>query len=230
MKPPKPNNMVKKDIRSWYQDKAFAITMQRNILFVISIVLFLSVILSLVIIKAIVEKKGVEPYVIKVTDQEQIPISVNINSIINYANANQGVVEYFLIQYINLREGYNFFTYNYDYNSVIKRMSDDNTFRAFSGQINAPDGVINTLGRNGIIDVAIQQIAIEPKNNIAFIRIAKRLTQNGVVRRISNFRIKMHYSFNSTGLNYRDIVLNPLGLKVDFYEVVEEVAVNNPSF
>ena len=109
--------------RSWYQDKAFGITIQRNILFIISVILFASVIISLMAIKSIVEKQAIEPYVIKVSDQDQIPISVNMNSVISYANANQGVVEYFLIQYVNLREGYSFSTYKYDYTNVVKRMS-----------------------------------------------------------------------------------------------------------
>ncbi len=100
MQKPKEEKVFKKNIqpnnaRSWYKDKAFGIIIQRNILFIISIILFASVILSLMVIKSIVEKQAIEPYVIKVSDQDQIPISVNMNSVISYANVNQGVVEYF---------------------------------------------------------------------------------------------------------------------------------------
>ena len=216
-------DIQKNNIRGWYEDKAFGITVQRNVLFIICILLFVAVIISLTAIKSIVEKQSIEPYVIKVSDQDQIPISVNMNSVINYANINQGVVEYFLIQYINLREGYNFSTYKYDYNNVVKRMSSDQVYNEFWNNVNSQEGLINTIGRNGSVDVTIKQLIPDTKNNIVIMRIAKRLTVNGSVKSISNFQIKMHYIFNTTGLSYRDIVLNPLGIKVDFYETTEEV-------
>jgi type IV secretory pathway component VirB8 len=218
--------------RSWYQDKAFGITVQRNILFLIVIILFISVILSLVTIKSIVEKNAVEPYVIKVSKQEQIPVSVDIESVKQYASANQGVLEYFLLYYIKSKESYNSETYMHDYNTVVRRMSAPQIFRAFWDEVNAQEGgLINTLGRNGKIDIVIKQLALESRNNIAVVRIAKRLIQNGNVKQVSHFKIKMHYLFDTSNMSYRDIVLNPLGLKIDFYEVVEEKAfVNDETF
>ncbi len=223
---------VVSNARTWYKDKAFGITVQRNILLIIAIILFIAVILSLLTIKSIVEKNSVEPYVIKVSKQEEIPVSIDIESIKRYASANQGVLEYFLLYYINSREGYNFETYQHDYNSVIRRMSTAQVFREFWNDVNAVDtGIINTLGRRAKVDVVIKQLALEGRNNIAVIRIARRLIQDGSVRKIEHFKIKMHYFFDTSNLSYKDIILNPLGLKVDFYEVVEEKAfVNDETF
>jgi type IV secretion system protein VirB8 len=218
--------------RSWYQDKAFGITIQRNILLIIVIILFISVILSLVTIKSIVEKNAVEPYVIKVSKQEQIPVSVDIESVKKYASANQGVLEYFLLYYIKSKESYNSETYIHDYNTVVRRMSSSSVFKTFWDEVNAQDtGIISVLGRNAKVDIIIKQLALEGRNNIAVVRIAKRLIQSGSVRQIRHFKIKMHYLFDTANMSYRDIVLNPLGLKVDFYEVVEEKAfVNDETF
>jgi type IV secretory pathway component VirB8 len=218
--------------RNWYQDKAFGITLQRNILFIISIILFASVIFSLVTIKSIVEKNSVEPYVIKVSKQDQIPVSIDIESIRQFASANQGVVEYFLLLYVRSKESYNFETYPHDYNTVVKRMSANSVFNPFWAEVNAQEGgIINTLGKNGKIDIVIKQLALESRNNIAVIRIAKRLIQNGNIKQVNHFKIKMHYLFDTSNLSYKDIVLNPLGLKVDFYEMIEEKAfVNDETF
>lgn len=219
---------AKPSIKSWYQDKSFNISLQRNILAITSVVLFLGVILSLVTIKAIVEKKAIEPYVIKVSKQDQIPISVDMQSVKQYAAANQGVLEYFLIQYITSRESYNFETYLHDYNAVVRRMSTYEVFRPFWENVNnQADGIIKTVGKNGKIDIVIKQIALEPNNNIVVIRMAKRLILNGRVSQINHFKIKMHYLFDTSNLTYKDIVLNPLGLKIDFYEAVEERAIVN---
>ena len=120
----------------------------------------------------------------------------------------------------------------HDYNTVVRRMSSPPIFRAFWDEVNAQEGgIINTLGRNGKIDIAIKQLALESRNNIAVVRIAKRLIRNGNIVQITHFKIKMHYLFDTSNMSYRDIVLNPLGLKIDFYEVVEEKAfVNDETF
>lgn len=220
--------VVKKPIKSWYQDKIFAVKIQRNILLIINIILFLAVLSSLVVIKSIVEKNSVEPYVIKVSKQDQIPVSIGIESIRNYASANQGVLEYFLIEYIRARESYNFETYMHDYSTFVRRMSTPSVFRPFWDMVNDPtNGLLSSLGKNSKVDIVIKQIALESKNNIVVIRIAKRLMSSGNIRQISHFKIKMHYFFDTSNLTYRDIVLNPLGLKIDFYEVVEEKALVN---
>jgi len=215
-------------VRSWYQDKAFGIAMQRNILLVISIFLFFGIIAALVTIKTIVEKKAVEPYVIKVSKQDQIPVSVNIESVKNYISANQGVLDYFLLEYIRARESYNFETYIFDYNTLVKKMSTSLVFKPFWDNVNdATNGVIANLGRLGKIDIVVKQIALESRNNIIVVRIAKRLIRNGDVKQISHYKIKMHYLFDTSNLTYKDIVLNPLGIKIDFYEVFEEKALVN---
>jgi type IV secretion system protein VirB8 len=215
-------------VKSWYQDKAFGIAMQRNILLVISIFLFFGIIAALVTIKTIVEKKAVEPYVIKVSKQDQIPVSVNIESVKNYISANQGVLDYFLLEYIRARESYNFETYIFDYNTLVKKMSTSLVFKPFWDNVNdATNGVIANLGRLGKIDIVVKQIALESRNNIIVVRIAKRLIRNGDVKQISHYKIKMHYLFDTSNLTYKDIVLNPLGIKIDFYEVFEEKALVN---
>jgi type IV secretion system protein VirB8 len=222
-KPALKQNIQKNEITSWYEDKTFRVTVQRNILFVVSIILSACIIVSLIAIKTIVEKQAIEPYVVKVSNQDQIPISVNMNSVISYANANQSVVEYFLLQYVNLRESYNFLTYNYDYSIILKRMSTSQIFNTFWNQVNSADGVINLLGRNGSINISVKQLIPDPSNKVAVMRISKRFVQNGNIKSIKNYEIKLHYDFKTENLSYKDIVLNPLGIIIDFYEIKEEV-------
>lgn len=212
-----------KEVKSWYQDKNFALTVQRNILLITSLLLFVAVIVALIAIKTIVEKKSVEPYVIKVSSQEQIPVAISIESVKTYANAQQGVLEYFLLEYIKSRESYNFETYPYDYGVFVRRMSTPPVFQNFWNAVNDPSsGLIVTLGKGVKIDIVVKQMALEANSAIIVVRIAKRTIKNGDIRGISNYKIKMHYMFDVSNLSYKDIILNPLGIKIDFYEVVEE--------
>lgn len=216
----------KVEVKSWYKDKSFALTVQRNVLLIISILLFISIIISLITIKTIVEKRSVEPYVIKVSKQEQIPVSVSIESVRNFTSAQAGVLEYFLVNYIVARESYNFATYVHDYFTLVKRMSTGAVFQSFETSVNDPlNGVLKTLGKISTMDVTIKQIALESKNNIIVVRISKRIIRNGDVKSVTHYKIKMHYMLDVSNLSYKDIVLNPLGLKIDFYEVIEEKAI-----
>lgn len=218
----------KPEVKSWYKDKHFALTVQRNILLITSILLFISVIFALMAIKAIVEKKSVEPYVIKVSKLEQIPVAVNIESIRNFVSAQAGVLEFFLISYITSRESYNVETYPHDYNTVVKRMSSADVYNSFWNNVSdQATGVIAKLNKTAKADIVIKQIALESKSNIVVVRIARRIIQNGNVKSIQHYKIKMHYLFDVSNLTYKDIIINPLGIKVDFYEVVEEKAVES---
>lgn len=225
----KPSVKQKKpEIKSWYKDKHFALTVQRNILLITSILLFTSVIVALMAIKAIVEKKSVEPYVVKVSKLEQIPVAVNIESVRNFVNAQAGVLEYFLLGYISARESYNSETYIHDYNTVVKRMSNTDVYNSFWSNVSdQATGVITRLNKIAKADIVVKQIALESKNNIAVVRIARRIIQNGNVKSVQHYKIKMHYLFDVSNLTYRDVTVNPLGIKIDFYEVVEEKAVEN---
>jgi type IV secretory pathway component VirB8 len=211
------------EVKSWYRDKCFSLSVQRNILLIVCLILFVSVVGALVVIKTIVEKKSVEPYVIKISKHEQIPVSVNIESIKKYASTNQLVLEYFLLNYIRVRESYNHETYKFDYNTFVRSMSTPAVFRVFWNQVNDTlTGVISNMGQKGRVETNFKQIAFESRNNVAIIRISKNLIIEGNLKSVSHQSIKIHYIFDTASMNYRDVFLNPLGIKIDFYEVTDE--------
>ena len=41
------------------------------------------------------------------------------------------------------------------------------------------------------------------------------------------YQIKVHYVFDTLSLTYKDIGINPLGLKIDSYDMIEEKTMIN---
>lgn len=196
----------------------------RNILLALCAFLFVGLLIALMTIKVIIEKNAVEPYVISISKTDAMPVAVNSSSVKQYSDTNLTVVEYFLSQYIKTREGYNYITYQYDYNVLTKIMSSRGVYSEFYNTTAKGDGVgpSATLGNRGTIEVIIKQITTDPRTQTSAFRIAKRTITDSTQQATSHYKITMHYIFDTSNMNYRDLTLNPLGIKIDSYQVLEE--------
>ena len=208
----------------WDKDRNAFIAMQRNFFILLSLVSMAGVIVAMVVIKSMVEKNAIEPYVISVNTADKMPIAINSQSVKDYAKANPAVIEFFLIKYIKSREGYEFGTYNYDYNTVTKTMSTYDIFQQFRRTVLNDDknNPSKLFGNSGRVEVIIKQITHTEKNAIATVRIAKKVHVADTVRAVLNYQIKLHYTMETANLKVSDIEINPLGIIIDTYDVTEE--------
>ena len=223
------NKLSKQDIeeirsaKNWYSDRYFISLVQRNFLFVFCVICFISLITSLVVIKVMIEKNSIEPYLVEVSENSLLPVSVSTQSVKSYGNANPIVIEYFLTKYIKARESYNFSTYNYDYNSVTKIFSSPEVFSSFSEVIKDKDkSPITTLGRDGFIDVFIRQVVAKVKDGTFIFRINKKVVSYQKVVADRNYQITIRYEFDTSNMNYEESMINPLGITVKYYEILDE--------
>ena len=208
----------------WVKDKNAFIAMQRNFFVLLSITAMFGVVIAMIVIKSMVEKNAIEPYVISVNTADKMPVAISSQSIKQYADANSAVIEFFLTKYIKAREGYYFGTYKEDYNNTTRAMSNYSVYKQFRQAILGDDknNPAKIFGENGRVEVVIKQIAHNPKTSIATIRIAKKVFISDALRQILNYQIKIHYILDTSNLKASDIEVNPLGLTVDTYEVTEE--------
>lgn len=209
---------------SWDKDRNAFIAMQRNFFVLLALISMGGVIVSMIVIKSMVEKNAIEPYVISVNTADKMPVAVNSQSVRNYATANPVVIEFFLIKYIKSREGYEFATYNYDYNTVAKNMSTYGVYQQFRKAVLNDDknNPVKIFGKDGRVEVVIKQVTHMEKSQIATVRIAKKVWIGDNVRTVLNYSIKLHYTMETANLKVSDIEINPLGIIVDTYEVTEE--------
>jgi type IV secretion system protein VirB8 len=214
------------DIRSaknWYSDRYFISIVQRNFLFVFCVICFVALITSLIVIKVMIEKNSIEPYLVEVSENSLIPVSIATQNVKSYSNANPIVLEYFLTRYIKARESYYFNTYNYDYNTVTKVFSNPQIFDSFLLAVkDKTSGPMASLGRDGYIDVFVRQVVAKIKDNTFIFRINKKIYSYQKVIADRNYQITIRYDFSTTSMNYEDAMINPLGIKVTYYEILDE--------
>lgn len=208
----------------WVKDQNKFIVLQRNFFVLLSIASIFGVMIAMIVIKSMVEKNAIEPYVISVNTADKMPISVSSQSVKNYTEANQAVIEFFLVKYVRSREGYNFGTYTYDYDIVTRMMSSDMVYRRFKKENFSNDDTnpIKVFKNFGRVEVVIKQITHGVKSRIAIIRIAKKVYKHERLDSVLNFQIKLHYDIKTENLKASDIEINPLGITIDTYEVTEE--------
>jgi len=209
--------------KTWYSDRYFISLVQRNFLFVFCVICFVALITSLIVIKVMIEKNSIEPYLVEISDNSLLPVSVSTKDVKTYANANPIVIEYFLTKYIKAREGYTFSTYNYDYNTVARVLSNTAVFLAFDKLVkDKATSPVNTLARDGYVEVNIRQVVAKVKDNTFIFRINKKVYAYQKVIADRNYQITMRYDFDTSTLSYEDAMINPLGIRVGYYEILDE--------
>ncbi|MDP5109795.1 MAG: VirB8/TrbF family protein, partial [Rickettsiaceae bacterium] len=95
-----------KEIRNWYEERFDNITVQRNLLFILLIVLLCLSIISIGVIAYVINTKRFDPFVIQIDDTTGMAKVVNpINS--QVLNGNEALAQYFIKKYVVARETYN---------------------------------------------------------------------------------------------------------------------------
>lgn len=208
----------------WMKDKNAFLTSQRNFFALLCFISFLGIIVAMIVIKSMVEKNAIEPYVVSVNTMDKMPIAISSQSIKEYANANQAIVEFFIIKYVKTREGYNFGTVTYDYDFITKVMSSPNVYRDFRKNTLSDEKTnpVTVLQENGKIEVVVKQITHSLESQIAVLRIAKKIYKGERIDSIINLQVKLHYKIETANLKASDIEVNPLGIIIDSYDLTEE--------
>jgi type IV secretion system protein VirB8 len=180
-------------------------------------------------IKTIIEKNSIEPYIIKVEDPNDVPVAVSVQDISAYVASNKLVLEHFLSKYIKARESYDPDSYKYDYGSVVAAMSSPEVYAAFKGvYLNDKDlSPIKKIGQFGRIEVNIQQVVARENANAFIFRIAKNIYSYNNLTDTQFYQITVNYRFDTSNMSYAASMVNPLGIKVFKYEVLSEKNINN---
>ena len=216
------HNQVKND---WKKDHNSFIAIQRNFFAMLSIVSIIGVIFAMIVIKSMVEKNAIEPYVISVNNEDKMPVVIPSQSVKEYASANAPVIEYFITKYIKAREGYDFATFKYETTTTVRIMSTAEVYQTFRKfVINSDKNNPETLfGPDSRVDIVIKNLAHNPKESVANVRIAKKVNSSfGEGKSVSHFQVKLHYKLKTDEMTAGEMQINPLGLNVDSYALIEE--------
>ncbi len=211
----KPNKKNKLKIKSWYSNRYQIVVVQRNILFLLTLISMISVAIAVIFVKNLMESKSLEPYVIEVEEKTGVATIVDQLTSQNFTG-DQMVRKYFINQFIHAASGYDPKTYKSDVDKV-RLFSAPGVYAEFRNRISAKD-----LGVDSKIDVRIKSIQF-PDNNTAQIRIFKQLENPLAKPETKDEVITMTFYFTNMNITMEERLINPLGFQVSKYLIAEEV-------
>jgi type IV secretion system protein VirB8 len=215
---------------NWYADKYQSIVVWRNWLFLITLLCLGAVIFMAIASRELIPMKSVEPFVVQIDDRSGATEIVQGQSLKEYS-ANEALIRYFAIQYINSREAYNYHTFVEDRDKVLL-MSERDVSRIYRDEISAdnPKNPVNVYG-------ATTEKRLYTKN-FTFLYKNTSLGESQVqavmiVQEVSTSKNPSQYVLTVTLTcvfdpqfvqSDEDRVINPLGFKVVAYRADKDIA------
>jgi len=213
---------IQKESRNWYRDRYQSVLLQRRVLMGVSLLALLSTLVSVFVIAQITPLKSVEPFVIQVDAKSGITQTVDPLTVREITGL-EAVNNFFIVQYIRAREGYNVSDISRNYTTV-RVMSDSETvysqFKREASPSN-PQSVAARMGSNGLRTVKFKSITyVKPQLAQARLLI-EEVAANGGTAQIHKIAT-ISFEYAKLQLNTEERYINPLGFRVIDYRIDED--------
>lgn len=207
--------------KNWYNDRYQSVLVQRNVLFFITILALGGLILSVFAVAALNNRKTFEPFVIEVEEKTGAVSQINASSLEKY-KADEILMRYFVIKYIQAREGYAQGDFR-RYLNLVRLMSNRSVYGAFSQAI-APSNENSpyNLGANAIRNIAIKSLSVIPRaKNMIQVRIKQTQVkaQTASIEWEKHYIITLTYEYLNVDFTQGERLTNPLGFTVTSYRI-----------
>jgi len=214
------------EARNWYSDRYESLLVQRNILFIISIVAIFASLFSAFVVMKVSLSKTVIPMLVEVEDKTGYTNIVNPRDR-DIWTSDKALNEYFLLKYLNSRETYNSMTYYYNYYTIVRLLSANAVYRQFIQSIAGQASPITRYGSNMNTTLkirSIQYLPIESGDQTVQIRFTIFENTGG---KYYNRIVNIAYNFVQMQLTFDERMVNPLGFQIKSYSVADDVDVTS---
>jgi type IV secretion system protein VirB8 len=214
--------MIKEDL-SWNKDLYGKTIVQRNLLFIMTLLLTLALAIALIWIQITNSESNIKPFVIEIDKKTGVATTIEPLTVSEYS-ANLAVVRSLIINYIRDREEYNSALFDNNFFDKVRVFSAPNVYYNYKNAFgkNNPQSPYNLLGKTGFSKVKWKSI-IFPKAGTAQIRITLQIYgSNDKILEVNKI-ILMAFEFNEAlQLNEEERLINPLGFNVTLYQIEDE--------
>lgn len=219
----KKNKKAKPELQNWYKDRYQSVIVQRKIL---SFIMLASLALTLIfafIIAQLIPLKTIEPYVLQIESRTGIVQTVNPVTA-RELTANEAVNNYFVVQYIRAREGYNAQDLMHNVN-IVRLMSEP--IRVYSqfmetASPNNPQSAIARLGTGGTRTVRFKSITYISPQVVQIRALISERPDKGTPQEYHRI-ILLGFEYIKMNLTTEERYLNPLGFRINEYQINEDV-------
>lgn len=209
--------------KNWYADRYQTVVVQRNFLALITIASLAGIIFSVLSVVKITTSKTIEPFVIEIEDKTGITNVIRPLQQEKYAY-DETLRRYFLTEYITKRETYNYGTFEYNFFTVVRLLSNTSVYNTFRQNVYAsnPDSPVRLGQTQRTIKLKSITFLQQVPGQVGFTaQIRFKSEDNG-----ANTKHKVatiNFEFADLALTEEERAINPLGFQVIGYRVDDEI-------
>jgi type IV secretion system protein VirB8 len=214
----------------WDNDRMARISKSEKRAWIVAGTASLIALMSVGAVTAIAPLKTVEPFVIRVDNNNGHVdvVSTLAKSAGNIKEESQEVLDkYWLSQYIQHREGYLWDIRSFN-REAVGLLSDTNIQQQYANYTNPktnPNAPVLVYGDSVEVTTSIKSISFLSKNvkvnddyrDTALVRYTKTVKKQGVKDYTTHWAATVTYTYRNTPMNVQDRLINPLGFQVTAY-------------
>ena len=207
-------------VKNWYADRYFSAIIQRNFLFLFATVSSVGILISLILLKNLYEQKSVDPYLIEIEKQSNMMAVVDNVSKEQYT-AQEAIKEYFIVKYLNSREGFAQSKADDDLN-LVRVFSTKDIYDLYVQSSGTTKSQVSMFARDTAVSVKIRSISYLTPNRVE-IRFSRELVSQELSKKDTKYyTLVLGFNFVSLDLSQNDLRLNPLGFQITTYALRED--------
>jgi type IV secretion system protein VirB8 len=208
-----------KKVRNWYEERYDNITVQRNLLFVLLLILLCLSIISIIVVAYVVNTKRFDPFVIQIDDTTGMAKIVNpISS--SVLSGNEALAQYFIKKYVVARETYNPVDFDTQANTTVRLLSSNSIYWDYRGYLKNED--VNPSIKYGQKNTTF--LLVKSWSNLSENKYILRFSINETAgsRSVFNKIAVVEFKYVPMELTDKDKDINPIGFQITGYRVDDD--------
>jgi type IV secretion system protein VirB8 len=208
-------------VRNWYSERFEGVIIQRNILLILLSICMIIVVLSIVTVNHISTSKRFDPFVVQIDEETGVASVVNpIDT--EMLSGNESLNRYFVKQYLQAREAYNYVDFYGRSREIIRLMSSPNVFDEYMGMLNDKDkNPSKYYGDKNSTYIKFKSWSkLESNNNKYLIRFS--VNEKRGSQRIFHKLVVLEFRYVPMKVNADEREINPVGFQIIGYRVSDD--------
>lgn len=213
--------------KNWYSDRYQSAVVQRNFLALLVLLTLACIVVAVFTVVQVTTSKSIEPFVIEI--EERTGITNVIRPLLKEQFAyDEALRKYFLWKYVNAREGYDYYSFEHEYFTVVRLLSSATVYSEFKRIVaisNESSPIrLGAVSRRFIKIKSISYLET-PKNSQGFVAQVRFTQLTGATRaetREENKVATLAFDFIDMNLTREERAINPLGFQILSYRVDDE--------
>lgn len=206
-------------LKNWYEERYDNIVVQRNLLFIILLVLLCLSVVSIGVVAYVINTKRFDPFVIQIDDTTGMAKIVNPVSS-SVLSGNEALAQYFIKKYVNARESYNPVDFDKESRKTVRLLSANSIYWEYRGYLKNEE--VNPGIKYGQKNTTFMLVKSWSKLEKKKYILRFSINETAGARAVFNKIAVVEFNYVPMELTEKDKDINPIGFQVTGYRVDDD--------